>query len=253
MRLIDAHAHLADDAFKDDVDLVLMRAFEANVAAIISCAQSANELERLKSITSRYPNKIFITIGCDPTKLDEQYVEEMYSLMVRNSSSIVGIGEVGLDFYYVRDHASRDKQVKYFSMWISLAKQLKLPLVIHSRSAGKYALDVLYKESADLVLMHAFDGSANYAVNAVKRGYYFTIPTSVCFSQQKQKLAKRLPLEYMLVETDSPVLSPIKNARNEPANLHYAVEKIAEIKGISCEKVAEVTFENARKLFKLPI
>ncbi|RLE51055.1 MAG: hypothetical protein DRJ33_06580, partial [Candidatus Methanomethylicota archaeon] len=117
----------------------------------------------------------------------------------------------------------------------------------------KYALDVLYGESADLILMHAFDGSANYAVNAAKRGYFFSIPTSVWFSQQKQKLVKRLPLENLLVETDAPVLSPVKNARNEPANLHYAIRKIAEIKRVSLEKVAEVTYENAKNLFRLPI
>ncbi|RLI08208.1 hypothetical protein DRO32_02655, partial [Candidatus Bathyarchaeota archaeon] len=127
-----------------------------------------------------------------------------------------------------------------------------LPLVVHSRSAGKYAIQVLLEEGYDKVLMHAFDGRVGWALRGVREGgFYFSIPTSVVRSQQKRKLAKALPLENLMVETDSPVLGPEKGVRNEPANLPLAVREVASIKGVGEGEVAGITFENAVRFFGL--
>lgn len=253
MRLIDAHLHLADDAFSSCLDEVLFRAFSSGVEALVSCSQNLREFERLCAIKKRHPRRVYMTLGSDPATLNEGYVSEMVKLAMDSAKLLVGIGEVGLDFYYIRGEAERKKQVKFFTTWIRLAERLNLPVVVHSRSAGKYALGVLYQEEADAVLMHAFDGSVGHAAYAVKHGYMFSVPTSVWFSRQKQKLVKHLPLENIMVETDSPVLSPVRGERNEPANLRYAIEKIAEIKRVSVEKVADATFENAKSFFNLDL
>ena len=136
--------------------------------------------------------------------------------------------------------------------FIQLAKELDKPLIIHSRSAGKYAIEILIEEEANHVLMHAFDGKWRYAQEGAKYGYYFSIPTSVVRSKQKQKLVRMLPLENLMVETDSPVLSPVQGERNKPSNLPYAIKKIAELKRNNFEEIAKITTENARKFFKLP-
>ncbi len=194
---------------------------------------------------------MYACIGLDPGSLEPEEAEEVRKSIAANKDLIVGIGEVGLDYYWVREESGRERQKRLFREWIELAEKLHLPLVVHSRSAGKYAIRILLESGFRRVLMHAYDGRVGWAMKAAEEGVHFSIPTSVWHSRQKQKLAKTLPLECLVVESDAPVLSPIRGERNEPANLVYAVRKIAELKGLSEKKVAITTTENARRLFGL--
>jgi TatD DNase family protein len=134
----------------------------------------------------------------------------------------------------------------------ALAQELALPLNVHSRSAGHHTLDLLITCGANRVLMHAFDGKASYAVRAAEQhGYLFSIPPSVVRSSQKQKLVRLLPLEALVLESDSPVLGPEPGVRNEPANLMHAVRCIAALKGVSEDRVQEITTVNAKRLFRI--
>lgn len=232
-----------------DVSEIIRRAREIGIECIIVSIIEPSEIKRAKEIISQYPGFLFLTIGFDPTILSEEEFSKFESLV--ESESIVGIGEVGLDHYYVRDEAQRKVQEELFRRSIRLALKKDLPIVVHSRSAGRRALEVLYSEGADKVVMHAFDGKPSCAREAVKRGYYFSIPTSVVRSQQKQKLVKVLPVEFMVLETDSPVLSPIKGTMNEPANLIYALKKVAEIKNMPEEEIDRITTYNAKKIFNI--
>ena len=250
MKLIDVHCHLADPCFDRDRDEVVKRALDSGVVAIVTSSQSLEEALKTAELCKRHRGVLYHSAGLDPCLLNEEAVLQVAKFIKRNRDQLVAIGEVGLDFHKVVERDRKEKQHKIFSFWISLARELDLPLVVHSRSAGKYAVEQLLAEGAERVLMHAFDGKVGYAIKAASRGFFFSIPTSVVYSQQKQKLVKHLPLESLMVETDSPVLGP-KPGRNEPANLHYAVEKIAEIKGISIEKVAEITFRNATAFFEI--
>jgi TatD DNase family protein len=246
--LIDVHAHLADPSFTN-IKQIVARAREKGVQRIVvSITRPAESLRALELVGS-FPDFISLTVGFDPSIIDQQEYQAFLNIVVERSSTLVGIGEVGLDHYRVTDHHERAVQESLFRTSIRLAKSLGLPLVVHSRSAGKRALEVLHSEDAGRVLMHAFDGKAGDALAAAKHGYYFSIPTSIVYSEQKQKLARLLPLGSLMLETDSPVLAPVRGERNEPANLVRAAEKIAELKRITVGEVASATTENAKRLF----
>jgi TatD DNase family protein len=246
--VIDVHAHLTDETYSD-LPEVLKRAREAGLEHIIISITDPSEIVKAREILEMVPGFVSLTIGLDPMALSEEKYLVFESLV--ECERAVGIGEVGIDHFYARDHNVRELQEKFFRRSIRLAMRKGLPLVVHSRSAGHVALRVLYSEGAERVLMHAFDGKSGDAIAASERGYYFSIPTSVVYSQQKQKLVRNLPLESLMLETDSPVLSPVRGVRNEPANLIYALRKVAEIKCVKEEEVERVTTENARKFFRL--
>ena len=140
-------------------------------------------------------------------------------------------------------------QKEIFEGFIHLSNELNLPLNVHSRSAGRHAVALLLECGAVNVQMHAFDGKASSALPAIEAGYFFSIPPSIVRSRQKQKLVKRLPLACLLVETDSPVLAPNPDERNEPANVMPAVAAIADIKHMRKEEVIEALRENTQRLY----
>jgi TatD DNase family protein len=159
------------------------------------------------------------------------------------------VGEVGLDFWVVKDAAQRQLQRRIFTRFIDLALELDLPLNVHSRSAGRHAVELLMARGARRVQMHAFDGKITAARPALEAGYFFSIPPSIVRSRQKQKLVRHLPLEALLVETDCPVLGPDPQVRNEPANLTIAIAAIAEIKQVPNEQVVASVVRNTRVLY----
>jgi len=246
--LIDVHAHLTDPSFQD-LPEVLRRARAAGVKKIIVSITDPAEFGRAREILSMAPGYLHLTVGFDPTDLSEERYTQFKELV--GLGGIVGVGEVGLDHFYARDHSQRALQEAFFRSSIRLAIERDLPLVVHSRSAGHDALEVLYSEGAERVLMHAFDGKSGDALAAAKRGFFFSIPTSVIHSEQKQKLARLVPLESLMLETDSPVLAPVHGERNEPANLILGARKIAEIKHVKVEEVVSVTVANAERFFRL--
>ena len=254
MRLVDAHCHLEDEAFDADRDDVIRRAREAGVVAMVTSSLDLEDARKALAISSEHRGTVFLSLGFDPTLEDEGELRAVMELAeeLARKGELVAIGEVGLDYYWARSEEARSRQVGRFREWIRLAGELGLPLVVHSRSAGKYAIQVLLEEGYDRVLMHAFDGRVGWALKGVREGgFYFSIPTSVVRSQQKRKLARALPLESLMVETDSPVLGPERGVRNEPANLPLAVKAIAAIKGLGEEEVAEATYRNAVEFFGL--
>ena len=254
MKLVDVHCHIDAEEFDKDRKEVINRAKERNIIKIINSSLGPEYILKGISIKKEFPEVIELTFGLMPYELDDEKFQRTVELIEKHKQEIIGIGEVGLDYYWVRDHKKREKMVDQFRAFIHLAQKMKLPLVIHSRSAGKYAIQVLVEENAKNVLMHSFDGSKSWVRRGVEEGFYFSVPTSVMYSIQKQKMVEILPLENMLLESDAPVLSPVKGERNEPVNIAiFSLKKIAEMKKIDEESVAKITTANASKLFNLNI
>jgi len=252
MGLIDVHCHLQDKVFDLDRDIVLKRAKDVGVTKIIISALNLKEIPKTLEMVKAEKGYLYLTIGCSPTLTDETQVEEIQKIIKKNKERLVGIGEVGLDYYW-GEKEKRDIQRKLFKQWINLAKELNLPLIVHSRSAGKYAIELLLQEEPPpKILMHAFDSKVGWAKKGEQSGFYFTIPTSVLHSIQKQKLVKSLNINSMMLESDAPVLSPFRGERNEPSNLKYSLEEISRIKNIPLESVEKTIYHTTINFFNLP-
>ena len=248
-QLADTHAHLCDRAFAVDLPEVLARARGAGVRKIVAVGEDLEDARANLDLAERFPDLILPAAGLFPTILDLDLVARLECFIRRHSDRLAAIGEVGLDRWKVKDEAERSIQKQIFSGFVDLACQLDLPLNVHSRSAGKHAIQVLLDRGAERVQLHAFDGRAASALPAVEAGFLFSVPPSVVRSAQKQKLVKRLPLESLMLETDSPVLGPDPKLRNEPANARLSLSAIAEIKGVSATEVAERLWENSVRLY----
>ena len=246
--LTDTHAHVCDAGFDIDRDRVLVRAHQAGVGAVVAVGETLSDARKNLKLAAVHP-MIKAAAGLYPTILDPDQAEEMIAFIRQHRSRLVAIGEVGLDYWIVKEASEKERQRAIFKRFIELSEELDVPLNIHSRSAGRHAVALLLENNATRVQMHAFDGKAGAALPAVEAGYFFSIPPSVVRSRQKQKLVKLLPLSCLLVETDSPVLGPEPQTRNEPANLPVAIQAIARIKAISESAVREAVRENTERLY----
>ena len=247
-QIVDTHAHICDPVFDEDRSEVLARAGEAGIKAVIAVGENLYDACKNIDLAEKHP-VLRPTAGLYPTILDSTRAEEMQGFIRKERARLVAIGEVGLDFWIVKEDADKELQKDIFRSFISLAKELDLPLNVHSRSAGRHAVTLLLECNAAKVQMHAFDGNASSARPALEAGYFFSIPPSVVRSRQKQKLVKKIPLSQLLVETDSPVLGPDPNRRNEPVNITVSIKAIAELKNVSEQEVIETVSENTQKLY----
>jgi TatD DNase family protein len=246
--LTDAHAHLGDPVFDADRDAVIERARAAGVGAIVAVGETLADARRNLELAERHP-MLRPCAGLYPTHLDAAQADEVIALIRAERARLVAIGEVGLDRWVVKDEAERELQREIFGRFVELSKETGLPLNVHSRSAGHHAISFLLERGAEKVLLHAFDGKASHALAGAEAGYFFSVPPSIVRSEQKRKLVARLPLDRLLLETDSPVLGPTREERNEPRNVRVSLAAISEIKGVGEQEVAEATAENARRLF----
>jgi TatD DNase family protein len=247
-RLVDTHAHICDPAFDKDRAKALESARSAGVAAIIAVGENLSDARKNLELAERY-SMLKPAAGLYPDILDINQADEMADFILQNHSVLAAIGEVGLDYWVVKEAPDRALQREIFKRFIDLAKALNLPLNVHSRSAGRHAIAQLLENNAERVQMHAFDGKSGAAMPAVEAGYFFSIPPSVVRSRQKQKLVKRLPLSCLLLETDSPVLGHSPEERNEPANIWQSVKTIATLKDVAEEAVVAAVSENTEKLY----
>ncbi|NHJ46685.1 MAG: TatD family deoxyribonuclease [Asgard group archaeon] len=256
MKAIDTHCHLIH-TFKRGLKLntLLDNIEKNNVIAIIDSPVYVKDYKQSIRIHQNHPEKIFITLGAPPANYHELNIDDIVENIktYAKQKEIVAVGEVGLDYYWVKNQSLRTKQHEVFKRFIGLANELDLPIVIHSRDAERDSLDVL-KLAETTVVMHSFSGDVETAMECVNRGYYISIPTSVTTRKKNRRLAEAIPIEHIITETDSPYLSPFPDRkRNEPANVIYAVKEIAKIKNLSEDEVANVTTKNAIKIFNLPV
>lgn len=248
--MIDAHCHLEQKDYDADREEVISRCKELLKAVVFSCV-SPKDFQKSLEIVSKYPGFVFLTAGFHPEyikEFSEKEIEDYFSLIRQNKSRIVGIGECGLDYHWIKEEDWREKQKELFIRHINLAKELELPLVIHSRDAEEECLDILEKQKVGRVLMHFFSDK-DLVERAVKDGYFISINTLVLQSKSIRKIMKKTPLEQLMTETDAPWLGFGK--RNEPIAVKQVIEKISELEKIPVENIDEATTKNAVEFFGL--
>ncbi|NHJ32984.1 MAG: TatD family deoxyribonuclease [Asgard group archaeon] len=254
MIAIDTHCHLSHTLKRGlKLNTILQHAQRNNVIAMIDSPVHVSDYLQSIRFHKRYPDKIFITLGAPPANYHEINIDELIASIKDHAEvgEIVGVGEVGLDYHWVKKQSIRTKQHETFKRFIKLANEQNLPLTVHSRDAENDSVDIL-SLAETLVIMHSFSGDVETALECVNRGYYISIPTAVTTRKKYRRLAEAVPLENLITETDSPYLSPFPDKkRNEPANVIYAVKEIAKIKELSEDDVAKVTTDNAIKIFNL--
>ncbi len=249
MRLFDSHCHLEEEEFDEDREEVLKRAKEVGIVGVVTSPIYPEDVPKALSIRS---DLVHVSIGLDVAEYgDEGEVERTIDLILKHLNEIVAVGEVGLDYKVARSGPPKERQKEVFRRFISLAKQIDKPLVIHSRWAQRPVLRVLDEMGAEAVILHAFGGTPADVQFAVERGWYVSIPTNVVRSTNVQKVARATPVDWMVLESDSPVLAPNPNERNEPANIVTSVRFVAELKGLDSEELAYITTENAFKAYRL--
>ncbi len=262
--MIDTHAHLCFPDFDKDREQVIEECRNQLSAVIVSSARYREGLLALE-VCSKYPNFLFLTLGFHPTEGGtEKDAEKILDLIKENKERVKGIGEAGLDYHWEQDPGKREMQKGIFSRFIRLAKELKKPLVIHSWDAEQDCFEMVRGQGIACIF-HCFSGGRELAREILKEGFYISVSTQVCFSKHHKKLAKLIPLDRLLLETDSPFLSPQKHGayeplvkgfdpnRNYPWNIRLSAEKIAGVKGISQEEVLEAAKANAVKVFGIKI
>ena len=253
--LIDSHAHLEMPEFKKDLEAVIQRANQSGVDIILTVGTEKKDWARALEIAQAHPF-IFAILGVHPHNAKD-IDEDTYSILrtLCQSEKVKAYGEIGLDFF--RNHSPRDVQLQRFREQIGLARELRLPIVIHDRDAHEETVEILTSEKAyeNGGVIHCFSGDYDMAKKCLDLGFAISVPGSITFKNavEFQDIIKRLPLESILVETDAPYLTPVpfRGKRNEPSYVRFTAQKIAEIKKVSFDRVAEVTSENALRVFRL--
>lgn len=254
--LFDTHCHLDDPRLFEELDDVLERAEEAGVRRItsIGCASDVSSVSSAIEIARKHPGRISATVGVHPH--DAKHLDDALCDAIRaagTDSSVVAIGETGLDFHY--DHSPHAAQEEAFRRQIAIARDLKKPLIIHTRSAPKDTLRILREEQAKDVggIIHCFSEDAPFAAGALDLGFVSSFSGIVTFRKAVavQEAALKQPADALLVETDAPYLAPIprRGKRNEPAYVAYTAARIAELRGEDPEELARTTYENALRIF----
>lgn len=253
--LFDTHVHLNAEQFAEDLEETVERAKEAGVTNMVVVGFDRQTIPSAIEIAEKY-EFIYAAVGWHPvdaidlTPEDLQWIEELAS-----HPKVVAIGEMGLDYHW--DKSSHDVQKEVFRQQIQLAKKVKLPIIIHNRDATQDVVDILEEENAQEVggIMHCYGGSVEIAQKCLDMNFYISLGGPVTFKNAKKpkEVAKDIPLDKLLIETDCPYLAPHPNRgkRNEPAYVKLVAEQIAEIKELSYDEVVRVTNENARKLFRI--
>lgn len=255
--LIDSHAHLTSPSVFEQLDGVLERAQQAGVKAIVNICTDVLSLERGIQLSQRYP-WIYQAAATTPHDVEKEG-EEVFEIMAQSARTgqLKAVGETGLDYYY--EHSNREIQKQFFRRYLQLALECKLPVIIHCREAFADFFEILdsdYRSNGGYFpgVLHCFTGSMAEAEGVLNRGWMLSMSGIVTFkkSLELQEVAREVPLQQLLIETDTPYLAPQKHRgkQNEPAFLVETAQFIASLKQISFEELAKATAQNARSLFR---
>ncbi|XP_043367704.1 putative deoxyribonuclease tatdn3-A isoform X3 [Dermochelys coriacea] len=256
---IDCHCHLTAEEFRQDINDVIEKSKKAGVRACVSVTEQQSEFEEVIDLAERYPESVMACFGIHPIQSSanghRSVTVQLFKSLGQKSAMVAVVSTavtwIGLDFtpWFVSTSQQREEQQKVFALQLDIAKQLDLPVNVHSRSAGRQTIAFLKEQGIWNALLHNFAGRPSVALEGVQAGFCFSFPPAVTRNDQRAKLIRQIPLENICLETDSPSLGPKKEERNEPEKIRIACQYIAAVKEVSVETVCEVTTCNALKLF----
>ncbi len=258
---VDSHAHIGGEEYDADRDEVIERARAAGVHTILNIGSgepASGVFERAIDVATRYEN-VYAAIGVHPhdAQLFDEKIARQIEGLIRGSSRVVALGEIGLDYHY--DHSPREVQREVFAAQLRMARDLMLPVVVHSREADAETMEILraeWKDSAHGGVMHCFGGSAQMAADALELGLMISFAGNVTFKNalNLREVARTVPLEQLLIETDCPYLTPVpfRGRRNEPARVVEVARQLAELKNLPLEEIGRATTNNFARLFGTP-
>lgn len=253
--LFDTHAHLNAGQFNEDREETIKRAIDAGVSNILVVGFDNETIDGAIELAEQY-DFIYAAVGWHPvdaidvTEQDFKRIEQLTS-----HKKVVALGEMGLDYHW--DKSPKKIQKEVFRRQIQIARKVKLPIIIHNREATQDCIQILREEKANEVggIMHCFSGSVETARECVKLNFHISLGGPVTFknARQPKEVAKEIPIDHLLIETDCPYLAPhpYRGKRNESAYVKLVAEQVAELKGLSYEEVAKKTTDNAKQLFRI--
>ena len=251
--MIDSHCHLDQEPLYEDIRNVINRSKNIGIEKILTICTTLESFKKVLKI-SEQNEIVYGTFGIHPHETKDNHITtELIKEKVTKNKKIIGIGESGLDFYY--NHSDRKEQIISFNKHIEAAIDLDIPIIIHSRNAELETFDILaqYKDKKPKILMHCFTGSKVFAEKLMNFNTYFSASGIITFknSVDLQNTFKTIPIENLLIETDSPYLAPVPNRgkKNEPSFIKYTAEKLAELKNISYSEIVKYTTDNFNNLF----
>lgn len=247
----DTHAHFDDEKFDENRDILIEEMHSNGVDYIINVGADIKSSQKSMELAEKY-DFIYAAVGVHPHEVENMTDGDIDKLRkFAEYEKVVAIGEIGLDYYY--DFSSRDKQRYWFERQLKLAYELNLPVSIHSREAARETFDIIKNSNVRKGVIHAYSGSAEMAKDYIDMGFYIGVGGVVTFKNAKKLIdvVSLAPIERILLETDSPYLSPVpvRGTVNNSQNLKYVAEKIGEIKQIEPKKVCEITAQNAKGIF----
>ena len=260
MKFFDNHAHLDDEKFNEDREELIEKIKQEGIGNFISAGYSLESSKKAIELSKKY-EFIYTTCGVSPNDIP-QTEEELWKMLeeikklAKENSKVRAIGEIGLDYYWEKDQKRRELQKKAFTEQIKIANELKLPIVIHTREAVMDTLEILkqnevYKKG----IFHCCPLNRELVKEGLKLGFYISFAGPVTFKNSKNadEIINMVPNDKILIETDSPYLSPepLRGRRNDPRNVKYIAEKIAKVKELQIEDVAEFTYKNAKTIYEI--
>ena len=263
MEFFDSHCHLDDERFNEDRETLIEQIKQADITKFVSAGYSIEGSKKGVELSKKY-EYIYTTCGISPNDIPQNEeelwkdIEKIRDLVQENmeDKKIVAIGEIGLDYYWEKDLQRREWQRQAFMKQIEMANTFELPIVIHTREAVMDTLEILKENTVDKKgIFHCCPLNRELVKEALKLGFYISFAGPVTFKNSKNanEIIEMVPNDKMLIETDSPYLAPepVRGTRNDPRNVKYIAQKIADVKGISLEEVAKITYENAKKIFNI--
>ena len=252
--IFDSHAHYDDEAFNEDREEIIQGLKDKRVIGVLNCGASIEGARMSVELSNKY-DFIYSAVGIHPEHADmvnEQVIEELRGLA--QNPKVRAIGEIGLDYYY-EENPSRQIQKDAFKLQMKLAKELKMPVVIHDRDAHKDTLDILKEFPEVIGVVHCFSGSVEFARECLKLGYYIGFTGVITFKNAIKlvEVARVVPMDRILVETDCPYMAPTphRGKRNQSDYIKYIIEKVAEIKDKTIEEIEDITVLNIKQLLKI--